>query len=95
MRLLALVAAITIMHTAYALPASSPDLAVRRGVNDLSNDKHIFHHLDRNQRTANRDRNRVHGDNEGPGLHVVKRLPDRPQRAKLSEAARKGERVRE
>ncbi|KAG8214111.1 hypothetical protein J3R82DRAFT_10872 [Butyriboletus roseoflavus] len=79
MRALALLAAIAVMHTTHALPRH--DLTVRQGENDLSNDSHVFHHLDRNQRTANRDRNRTHGDSaDGSGLYVVKRLPERPPR---------------
>lgn len=80
MRALALLAAITVMHTALALPRR--DLAVRQGEDDLSNDRHVFHHLDRNQRTANRDRERIHRDSaEGSKSYVAKRLPDKPQRA--------------
>lgn len=79
MRALALLAAIAVIHTTHALPRH--DLTVRQGENDLSNDSHVFHHLDRNQRTANRNRNRTHGDStEGSGLYVVKRLPDRSKR---------------
>lgn len=83
MRAHALLAAIMMMHTVHALPR--PDLAVRQGVNDLSNDRHVFHHLDRNQRTANWDRESVNRDNvEGsPGAYVVKRLADGPQRERL------------
>ena len=72
MRVLAFLAAITMIHRIHAIPRQ--DLAVRQGVNDLSNEKHIFHHLDRNQRTANQDRERV-GDVEGsPEADIVKRL---------------------
>ena len=80
---LTLLAAITMMHMTHALP--HPDLAVRQDGNDLSNESHIFHHLDRNQRTANRDRERLHKDDtEGSGLSVAKRVSDRPQRAGMA-----------
>lgn len=75
MRALVLLAAITMMHTVHALPRQ--DLAVRQ--DDLSNDRHVFHHLDRNPRTANR--NREHADRgKEEGTYVDKRLADRVAR---------------
>jgi hypothetical protein len=83
MRAISLLAAVTMMHTAHALPR--PDLAVRQDGNDLSNESHIFHHLDRNQRTANRDREHLHKDDtEGSGVSVAKRVSDRPQRVGMA-----------
>ncbi|KAI9571687.1 hypothetical protein HD554DRAFT_1806642 [Boletus coccyginus] len=80
MRALALLAAITMMHTVHAFPRL--DLAVRQGQDDLRNESHIFHHLDRNQRTAHRDRERIYKDGAGgSGLSVVKRVSGGPQRA--------------
>ena len=82
MRAIALVAAITMMHTAHASPR--PDLAVRQGVNILSNETHMFHHFDRNQRTADRDRERVlqavNGNEEGSqGAYIVRRVGEIPE----------------
>ena len=85
MRALAILAAITTMHTVHALPSPRPDLAALQDGNDLNNESHIFHHLDRNQRTANRDRERLHEDDtEGSGLSIVKRVSDRAQRAGMA-----------
>lgn len=76
----ALLAAIAMMHTTHALPRQ--DLTVRQGDNNLSSDSHVFHHLDRNQRTANRNHDHIYGDNgEGSELYVVKRLADESQRS--------------
>ncbi|KAF8552188.1 hypothetical protein OG21DRAFT_1511763 [Imleria badia] len=73
MRALALLAAIIMIHTAHAFPR--PDLAVRQDGNDLRNESHVFHHFDRNQRTANRDRERIdRNDAERSGVSVVKRV---------------------
>lgn len=71
-------AAITMIFTAHALPR--PDLAASQGADDLRNTSHIFHHFDRNQRTANRDREPMHEHStDGPGLYAVKGLQDKPQ----------------
>lgn len=83
MRPLAFLAAITIMHTVHAIPR--PDLTVRQDGNDLRNQSHIFHHLDRNQWTANRDRERERkNDAERSGLPFIKRVSERPQRARVA-----------
>ncbi|KAF8444863.1 hypothetical protein L210DRAFT_3531220 [Boletus edulis BED1] len=88
MRTIALLAAITMMHAVHAIPR--PDLAVRQDGNDLRNESHIFHHLDRNQRTANRDRERIHSyDAERSGLAVVRRVSERPQRARVAARERR------
>lgn len=83
MRAIALLAAIITIHTAHALPR--PDLAVRQDGNDLGNESHVFHHLDRNPRTANQHREPIDGnDAKGSGVSVVKRVLERPQRAEVA-----------
>ncbi|KAH0828052.1 hypothetical protein J3R83DRAFT_3702 [Lanmaoa asiatica] len=84
MRALTLLVAIAMMHATHALPRQ--DLAVRQGGDDLSNDSHVFHHMDRNQRTANRDRNRTHGDNaEGSGLYFRQEVARRTTASRVAD----------
>ncbi|KIJ18532.1 hypothetical protein PAXINDRAFT_8780 [Paxillus involutus ATCC 200175] len=67
---LLIVAITTTMYAVHAMPNSN--LAARETVNDLTNERHQFHHFDRNQRTANLDRDSI----QGSGVHFVKRAQE-------------------
>ncbi|KAN0091351.1 hypothetical protein V8E55_004917 [Tylopilus felleus] len=87
MRAFVLLAAITMVHTVHALPR--PYLAVHQDGDDLSNQSHIFHHLDRNPLTANRDREHPHRNAERSGPSVAKRTTERPRRARKRNVERR------
>ncbi|KAF9227143.1 hypothetical protein BS17DRAFT_775034 [Gyrodon lividus] len=78
---LLLAAITTMMYAVHAMPSS--DLAARKGVNDLANERHQFHHFDRNQRTANQARDGIHGsDVQGSGPFVKSVQEERAQHDK-------------
>ncbi|KIJ68052.1 hypothetical protein HYDPIDRAFT_107659 [Hydnomerulius pinastri MD-312] len=79
--ILFLAAIATKMYAVNARPSS--DLGTRVVMDDLINERHDFHHFDRNQRTASQGTG-VHGSNvEGSGLYFVKRVQgEREQQAK-------------